>query len=196
MNKNILLCGVGGQGTVLASKLISATAMQKDINVMSAETIGMAQKGGSVFSFIRMGENVHSPMFPKKSADLIIGFEPAEAVRMLDYLKDDGTVIVNTNPVMPVSAALTGAKYNAEEMISFLRSYVKNLIEIDGDNACKALGSYKVLNTVLLGVAVYSGALGFNADDIKQTIKKSVKPQFIDLNISALDYIANKEKTK
>ena len=86
MRKNIILCGVGGQGIVLTSKLLAASAMAKGIPVMSAETIGMAQKGGSVFSFLRMGDDLCCPMFPKGTADLLIGFEPAEAVRMLPYL--------------------------------------------------------------------------------------------------------------
>ena len=86
MNKNIILCGVGGQGTVLASKLIAAAAMEKGIPVMSAETIGMAQRGGSVFSHVRMGENLYSPMIAKGTADMILGFEPGETVRMLPYL--------------------------------------------------------------------------------------------------------------
>ena len=90
MNKNILLCGVGGQGTVLASKLIAQAAMNKNIPVMSAETIGMAQKGGSVVSYIRLGDNLYTPMIAKKEADIIVGFEPAEAVRMMPYLKDGG----------------------------------------------------------------------------------------------------------
>ena len=82
-NRNIVLCGVGGQGTVLASKLLAAAAMSKDIPVMSAETIGMAQRGGSVFSHLRMGKNLYSPMIKTGTADLIIGFEPGETVRML-----------------------------------------------------------------------------------------------------------------
>ena len=85
MNKSILLCGVGGQGTVLASKLIAGAAMAKDIPVMSAETIGMAQKGGSVFSYIRLGDDLYTPMIPMGGADIIIGFEPAETVRMLPF---------------------------------------------------------------------------------------------------------------
>ena len=85
MRKNIILCGVGGQGIVLTSKLLAASAMAKGIPVMSAETIGMAQKGGSVFSFLRMGDDLCCPMFPKGTADLLIGFEPAEAVRMLAH---------------------------------------------------------------------------------------------------------------
>ena len=108
MRKNIILCGVGGQGIVLTSKLLAASAMAKGIPVMSAETIGMAQKGGSVFSFLRMGDDLCCPMFPKGTADLLIGFEPAEAVRMLPYLKPDGTVILNTHPIQPVTATLGG----------------------------------------------------------------------------------------
>ena len=117
MQSNILICGVGGQGIVLTSKLIAATAMEHDIPVMSAETIGMAQKGGSVFSFLRLGDDIYCPMFPEKTADLIIGFEPAEAVRMLPYLKDGGQVVVNTHPIMPVTATLGGSDYTGKEML-------------------------------------------------------------------------------
>ena len=106
MNKNIILCGVGGQGTVLASKLIAAAAMEKGIPVMSAETIGMAQRGGSVFSHVRMGENLYSPMIAKGTADMILGFEPGETVRMLPYLKKNGAVVVSYRAVMPVTASL------------------------------------------------------------------------------------------
>ena len=100
-NRNIVLCGVGGQGTVLASKLLAAAAMSKDIRVMSAETIGMAQRGGSVFSHLRMGKNLYSPMIKTGTADLIIGFEPGETVRMLPYLKEHGQVVVSTHAIKP-----------------------------------------------------------------------------------------------
>ena len=124
MRKDIILCGVGGQGTVLASKLISAAAMGRGIPVMSAETIGMAQRGGSVFSHLRLGEGVFSPMIARGTADLILGFEPGEAVRMLPWLKRDGQVIVSSRAVMPVTASLSGTDYSGEEMIRFLRDRV------------------------------------------------------------------------
>ena len=95
MNKNCLLCGVGGQGVVLASKLIAYAAMEKGMFVRTSETIGMAQRGGSVVSHVRVGEEIHSPMIPKGSADVLLAFEPAEAVRNLSYLKKGGIVIVN-----------------------------------------------------------------------------------------------------
>ena len=107
MQKNIILTGVGGQGTVLASKLIAAASLAKGYEVMSAETIGMAQKGGSVFSHLRVGEGLYSPMIRKGTADLLLAFEPAEAVRMLPYLRETGTLVVSSHPVMPVTAAPT-----------------------------------------------------------------------------------------
>ena len=188
MNKNILLCGVGGQGTVLASKLIASAAMAKGIDVMSAETIGMAQRGGSVFSHLRLGEGLYSPMMGTNSADLIIGFEPGEAVRMLPYLKKDGCVVVNSRAVMPVTASLSDSSYNGNEMTEYLRRNVNKLIIVDGGEACRALGNGKVLNTVLLGAAVRSGVLGLTTAEIKDAILRSVKPQFHELNLKALEY--------
>ena len=103
-SRNIVLCGVGGQGTILASKLISAASMAKGMEVRSAETIGMAQRGGSVFSHIRLGSGAQCPMNAAGTADIILGFEPGETVRMLPYLKKGGMVVVSSRPVMPVTA--------------------------------------------------------------------------------------------
>jgi len=188
MQSNILICGVGGQGIVLTSKLIAAAAMEHDIPVMSAETIGMAQKGGSVFSFLRLGDDIYCPMFPEKTADIIIGFEPAEAVRMLPYLKDGGQVVVNTHPIMPVTATLSGSDYTGNEMLDYLQRNVKNVVLVDGNKAIEEIGSPKVLNMVMLGAAVRNGVLPFSVDDIEDTMKKTVRPQFVELNSKALRY--------
>ena len=185
---DIVLCGVGGQGTVLASKILAAAAMAKGLEVTSAETIGMAQKGGSVFSHLRTGVGKHTPMIAKGTADIIIAFEPAEAVRMLPYLKKDGTVIVNSHPVQPVTAVLKGNGYDPDVMIGYLKRNVKDLTVIDCSEACASIGSSKVTNMVLLGAAVRSGSLGFTMDEIKETVKKIVKPQFVQMNFEALDY--------
>ena len=106
MNKDILICGVGGQGTVLASRIIAAAAMEEGNRVHSAETIGMAQRGGSVTSHVRIGEEAFSPLIPFGSADLLLAFEPAEAVRNLKYLRKDGAAVVNTAPTRPVTESL------------------------------------------------------------------------------------------
>ncbi len=188
MQSNILICGVGGQGIVLTSKLIAATAMEHDIPVMSAETIGMAQKGGSVFSFLRLGDDIYCPMFPEKTADIIIGFEPAEAVRMLPYLRDGGQVVVHTHPIMPVTATLSGSDYTGNEMLDYLQRNVENVVLVDGNRAIEEIGSPKVLNMVMLGAAVRNGVLPFSVDDIEDTMKKTVRPQFVELNSKALRY--------
>ena len=188
MQSNILICGVGGQGIVLTSKLIAATAMEHDIPVMSAETIGMAQKGGNVFSFLRLGDDIYCPMFPEKTADIIIGFEPAEAVRMLPYLRDGGQVVVHTHPIMPVTATLSGSDYTGNEMLDYLQRNVENVVLVDGNRAIEEIGSPKVLNMVMLGAAVRNGVLPFSVDDIEDTMKKTVRPQFVELNSKALRY--------
>lgn len=188
MTKNIVLCGVGGQGTVLASKLIAAAAIKKGISVMSAETIGMAQRGGSVFSHIRLGEHLHSPMIAKGTADIIIGFEPAEAVRMLPYLKDNGQVIVSSHAIMPVTSTLSGADYDGKEIILYLKKVVNNLLVVDSEKACHELGSSKVLNILLLGAAISSGALGLTEEEIQDAIKERLPEKFHDLNYRALQY--------
>ena len=188
MTKNIVLCGVGGQGTVLASKLIAAAAMKKGISVMSAETIGMAQRGGSVFSHIRLGEHLHSPMIAKGTADIIIGFEPAEAVRKLPYLKDNGQVIVSSHAIMPVTSTLSGADYDGKEIILYLKKVVNNLLVVDSEKACHELGSSKVLNILLLGAAISSGALGLTEEEIQDAIKERLPEKFHDLNYRALQY--------
>lgn len=193
MNKNIVLCGVGGQGTVLASKLIAAAAMKKGISVMSAETIGMAQRGGSVFSHIRLGEHLHSPMIAKGTADIIIGFEPAEAVRMLPYLKEHGQVIVSSHAIMPVTSTLSGADYNGKEMILYLKKVVSNLLVVDSEKACHELGSSKVLNILLLGAAISGGALGLTEEELREAIKDRLPEKFHDLNYRALHYFQSQQ---
>ena len=137
MNKNIILCGVGGQGTVLASRLISSSAMARSIPVLSAETIGMAQRGGSVFSHVRMSTEtvLYSPMIARGEADLILGFEPGEAVRMLPFLKPDGQMVVSSRPVMPVTSALADTGYRAETMLEYLSSRVSRLVVVDAEKS-------------------------------------------------------------
>lgn len=189
MQKNIILTGVGGQGTVLASKLIAAASMNKGLPVMSAETIGMAQKGGSVFSHLRVGEGVRSPMIRRGTADLLLAFEPAEAVRMLPYLKKDGMVVVNSHPIMPVTAALKGTNYNGTEMVEYLRENAGHVLVINGQKAAATIGNPKTLNVIMLGAALESGALDFlTEEDVLQAIRQKVKPAYVELNEKALRY--------
>ncbi len=187
MSKSCLLCGVGGQGTVLASKLIAYAALDKGMFVRTTETIGMAQRGGSVVSHVRMGEEIHSPLIPKGQADVMIAFEPAEAVRNLGFLKQDGVAVVNTKAVKPVTATLGNTEYNGQEMIDYLKSHVKKLILVDGEAVCKEVGSAKVLNITLLGAALGSNVLDISLTDMEAEIEKHVKKHFIEMNKKALE---------
>ena len=193
MNKNIILCGVGGQGTVLASKLIAASAMEKGLKVMSAETIGMAQRGGNVFSNIRISddEELYAPMIGKCQADLILGFEPGETVRMLPFLKEGGYVITNLRAVKPTTATLQGSSYDSEEMINYLKSVIPEdrLLIVDGTQAITELGNARCLNVVLLGAAVRTGALGLTEEDVLSSMPKVIKPKFLALNEEAFRYV-------
>ena len=189
MSDSIVLCGVGGQGTILASKLLAAAAMSKGLPVKTAETIGMAQRGGSVFSHVRIGDGVASPLIGRGRADLIIAFEPAEAVRQLPYLREGGTVVVSTRPIIPVSATIGGPAYDLAAVMAYLREQVgERLVVVDADAAAEALGSAKCLNVVLLGAAVRTGVLALTADDIRSAIAARLPERFHELNFRALDY--------
>lgn len=185
MNKDILLCGVGGQGIVLVSKLLAASAMAAGETVHSAETIGMAQRGGSVTSHIRIGES-YSPLIPSGCASLMLAFEPAEAVRNLPLLNKDGTVIVSSAAVMPVTASLTGGSYQAEPMLDFLKARVKKVITADPESLCASLGSVKYFNVVMLGVALAAGEIGLPEDIVRQSVENRVPERFREVNKKAL----------
>ncbi len=186
MNKSCLLCGVGGQGVVLASKLIAYAAMEQGKFVRTTETIGMAQRGGSVVSHVRMGKEVHSPLIPLKSADMLLAFEPAEAVRCLPYLKVGGTVIVSSKAVKPVTATLSGSTYEGTEMLDYLKKNVENLAILDGEEICSQAGSSRVLNVALLGAAAASGVLDISAEEMESAVAGNVKRKFLDMNRKAL----------
>lgn len=177
MNKDILLCGVGGQGTVLVSKILASAAMNAGNAVRSAETIGMAQRGGSVTSHVRIGENAYSPLIPLGKADILMAFEPAEAVRNLAYLKKDGVVIVNKVPVKPVTESLQDTGYDGKAMIDYLKTKC-DVIVVDS----KELDSARFLNIAMLGIAVGTGRLGFTKQQILAEIEEKVPPRFLEVN--------------
>ena len=183
MKKDILICGVGGQGTVLASKIIAAAAMEAGNNVHSAETIGMAQRGGSVTSHVRIGE-ASSPLIPKGKCDLLLAFEPSEAVRNLPYLKENGLVIVNSVPVKPTTESLQETGYDGTEMIAYLKKQCKT-IAVNADELCEKFGSSKYFNVILLGVATGSGELGLSKELVLAEIDKRVPAKFVETNKEA-----------
>lgn len=187
MIKSCLLCGVGGQGTVLAAKVLADAAITKGVEVKTTETIGMAQRGGSVVSHVRIGDDIHSPLIPFGSADVIIGFEPAEVVRNIAYLKKDGAVIVCPKAVKPVTAALSGSTYDGSEMITYLQQNIENLTIVDGDKICKTCNNPKVLNVALLGATIATGKLDITFDEIKNALLNRLPQKLHEVNVKALE---------
>lgn len=185
MKKDIMICGVGGQGTVLASKIIASSAMNEGSAVHSAETIGMAQRGGPVTSHVRVGEDAFSPLIPVGGADLLIAFEPSEAVRNLKYLKKDGFVIVNCVPVKPTSLA-GGADYDGKAEIEFLKSKCGCLV-VNSDELCRPFGSSKFFNVAVLGAACGTGKLGLSKDTLCGEIVRIVPERFKEKNLAAFE---------
>ena len=191
---NIMLTGVGGQGTVLAAKVLAQAAQEKGWHVRTAETIGMAQRGGSVVSHVRMGndgEEVFSPLIAQGTADMVIAFEPAEAARVLPFLAPDGVVVTATSAVQPVTAALSNNPYQGAGMIEDLRTAFENdsarLVVVDDVEVLGRVGNRRTLNTVLLAMAVSNERIPFTVDDLRAAIRVCVKPAFVDLNLQAID---------
>jgi len=169
MNKDILICGVGGQGTVLASRVLAAAAMAEGSPVHSAETIGMAQRGGSVTSHVRIGDRA---------------FEPGEAVRNLRYLRPEGIAVVNTAASRPVTESLKPSGYDGEAMTVYLSGKC-SCVFVDGEEACRPFGSARFLNVILLGVAAGSGHLGLKEETLLKQLEIYVPARFLEVNLQA-----------
>lgn len=182
--KSILFAGVGGQGTILASKILSEGLVRYGYDVKMSEIHGMSQRGGSVTTHVRFGGKVASPIVPEGEADLLAAFEKVEAARWLKYLKKDGTLIVNDFEIRPLPV-LTGAASYPDGVIETLRGAVKNIKVIDAGEIAARLGSARAQNIVLLGALIK--AMGLEGQDWKQTLKDFVPPKFYELNAKALE---------
>jgi indolepyruvate ferredoxin oxidoreductase beta subunit len=194
---DVVIAGVGGQGTVLASKLLARAALLERREIRTAETIGMAQRGGSVLGHIRIGADAVttfaplSPLVPLGHADMLIGFEPGETVRALGYLREGGTVVTAREALKPVTAALGAASYDGNAECAYLRACEKSgrigrLTVVDGAAACAALGSTRVLNVVLLGAALATKSLDLPVSAVQEALEALIKPSYIELNRAAL----------
>lgn len=185
MTKNIVLSGVGGQGTILAAKMLTIGLMEEGYDVKMSEIHGMSQRGGDVVSQVRYSkEKVYSPVITKGTADIVVAFEEMEALRNLNFLKPDGTVVVNTEKI-PSVTVLSGAEEYPDDVPEQIRGHVKNVTAIDATGMAKELGNVKVANVILLGALVRS--MGLTDIDFEDIIRKNVKERFIELNIRALN---------
>ncbi len=192
MTKNIMIVGVGGQGTLLTSRIIGKTAMKAGYNVKISEVHGMAQRGGSVVTFVRYGEEVFEPVVEEGEADVIIAFERLEAQRYAHFLKRDGVLVVNDCRIDPMTVVI-GAKEYPENILERL-SASHNVLAIDGAKIAAEIGNSKVLNSVMLGYAATQ--IGFEKDLWAETVKETVPPKTIEVNLTAFDRGYEKEANK
>ena len=188
--KNIMIVGVGGQGTLLTSRIIGKAALAIGADVKISEVHGMAQRGGSVVTFVRYGDKVSEPIVEEGQADVIIAFERLEALRYSHFLKKDGVLIVNDCRIDPMTVVI-GAKEYPEGIIESLKENHK-VYAIDGQNIALQLGNSKVLNSVVLGFA--AGFIGIDKQVWLDTVESTVPPKTIEINKKAFlaGYAENK----
>lgn len=179
---SVMIAGVGGQGTVLASKILSLVAMKAGLDVKQSEIHGMSQRGGSVVTHVRFGEKVHSPLVPAGAADYIIAFEELEALRCLPYLKKDGLFIVNTQQMLPMPVITGAAQYPAEPVADMISQGLR-VITLDASGIGLEKGDARAANLVLLGAL--SGALGIGEGIWHAAIKACLRPNLLQMNMEA-----------
>lgn len=183
---NVLITGVGGQGTVLASRLLASAAMNSGYLARTAETIGMAQRGGAVTSHVRIGDRSGSAIIPAGKADLLIGFEPVETGKNILLLAKDGKCIVNTRLIRSAFSSYPCSGAELEKLYSYITFHVPDTVFVDGDKIAAEAGSSKALNTVLLGVALGAGWLPFSIETVEECIKSHLPGKYVELNLKAL----------
>ena len=181
--KNIMIVGVGGQGTLLTSRILGGITTMAGYDVKLSEVHGMAQRGGSVVTFVRYGEKVYEPIVEEGQADVLIAFERMEALRYAHFLKKDGVIIVNDQRIDPITVLTQAADY-PENIIENLKKEYK-VISVDAMAEAKKLGNAKVFNTIMIGVAAKH--MSFAKKDWIKVIEKTVPAKTVQINIAAFE---------
>ena len=185
--KRLVFVGVGGQGNLLASRLLGEAALAEGVPAVVSEIHGMAQRGGIVESAVLMG-NVTSPIVSTGEADVLIGFEPVETLRALGKCNKSSVIITNVHPLPPFTVAVgQGAYPEVDDMLALIRKKAKRVIALDGDAIAEEVGNPLALNMVMLGALIGSGTIPITAEDMKKTISTSTKKAFLESNLKAFD---------
>jgi indolepyruvate ferredoxin oxidoreductase beta subunit len=183
MTKNIMIVGVGGQGTLLASRILGNTVVNEGYDVKVSEVHGMSQRGGSVVTYVKFGDKVHSPIIDKGEADIILAFELLEAYRALPWLKKGGKIIVNDQQINPMPV-ITGAAAYPEDIGGKLNA-VANVTALDALALAEQAGSAKAVNVVLIGVMAKNTDIPY--EKWIETVKATVPAKFLEINLKAFD---------
>lgn len=181
MNKSIMIVGVGGQGTLLTSRIIGKTALKAGLDVKISEVHGMAQRGGSVVTFVRFGDQVAEPIVHEGNADVLIAFEKLEAKRYAHFLKKDGILIVNDARIDPMPVVIGVEKYPENVIESLSKDHV--VYSLDGEKIAQELGNVKVLNSIILGLSAKH--IGFDKQTWLDAVVETVPPKTIEINKQA-----------
>lgn len=184
ITKNILIVGVGGQGTLLASKVMGKVFLDSGYDVKVSEVHGMSQRGGSVVTYVRYGDEVYSTLIDKGEADILLSFESLEAARWLPYLKKDGVVITNTQRLNPMSVVMGKATY-PDDILEKIKAAGVNPVEADALALAEEAGSAKSVNVVLLGIAAKH--IGLDKQLWLDAVKSTVPPKTVDMNVAAFE---------
>lgn len=183
MNKSIMIVGVGGQGTLLASRILGNTVIREGYDVKVSEVHGMSQRGGSVVTYVKYGDKVYSPCIDKGEADTVLAFELLEAARALPFLKNGGKMIVNDQQMNPMPVITGAAKY-PEDLAAKLKEKA-DVTVLDALSLAKQAGSIKAVNVVLIGVLAKQSEIPY--EKWVQSVKETVPEKFLDVNIKAFD---------
>jgi len=180
---DILIVGVGGQGVLLASEIISEVAMNAGLDVKKSEVHGMSQRGGVVSSHVKAAPRVFSPTIEHGQADFLISFEQAEGLRAMDWLCRDGVAIVSRTTLVPAIVTSSKKFTYPDDPIAEMRKKKENVIAVEADKIAGELGNPRLVNTILLGVL--SNYMPFKQEDWETTMKARIKPKFVDINLTA-----------
>ena len=182
--KSVLIVGVGGQGTLLASRLLGSAMMDLGYDVKVSEVHGMSQRGGSVETYVRYGDKVYSPVIDPGEADIVLAFEQLEAARFLPFLKKGGVVVTNTQQIDPMPV-VTGAAQYPQGLLEQIQAQGAGLLAFDALSLAEQAGSVKAVNVVLIGAMAKS--LGSEKEIWLKTIEKTVPPKFVEMNKRAFE---------
>jgi indolepyruvate ferredoxin oxidoreductase beta subunit len=185
---NIIIAGVGGQGVVLLSELLGNAAVSDGLKVRGSEVLGMAQRGGSVFSNIRLGIDVEAPMTADSKCDVLIAVEPSEGLRNIQYLNKNTTVILNTRKVIPATVSMGKSTYpEIEQIVAKLKSVTTKVITVDANDLAEKAGNRQSTNVVMLGTLFGSGKVPISVETMKEHIRERFAGKAAEVNIKAFD---------
>lgn len=185
---NLIISGVGGQGVIMVAVILGEAAIEEELDVYTSEIHGMAQRGGSVVSHVRIGQGIHSASISEGSANAILGFEPAEILRVLRFANPETKIIINTRPITPITVSLGTSIYpSLNQIITECRRYSEFIVKVDALKLALEAGNPLTQNIVLLGSLAATGIIPLKVDTIRRCIRRLVPKRYVEVNLKAFE---------